>query len=136
MGVGPTVSMDLAASWGAELKDDDDDDDMEALVRAHRSKPMDLSEDKIDAILADLPEDWVGNRDRSLEVGQAISHQFGGSDEGYSKWCEWSTQSNRLQDRGLRAALEKLPRRQEPGHLSVAHPGGRTGPDGARPGLR
>lgn len=68
----------------------DDDDDLFSIVRAD---PLDIDEDEIEKIVADLPEDWVEDRDYWFRVGMAFHHQYRGEDEGFEAWCEWSSQS-------------------------------------------
>ena len=106
LGLGPTVSPSLVASWGAQGEtangggDDEDDDDDEGTFgifeHALRFAPMGLTQDEIDGTLAKLPEDWVEDRDRWLEVGQALHHEYKGSVEGFTVWCEWSEQSEKF----------------------------------------
>lgn len=71
----------------------EDEDDLFAFVRA---EPLDLDEDEIQAVLDDLPEDWVDDRDYWFRVGMAFHHQFRGEDEGFEAWCEWSEQSEKF----------------------------------------
>lgn len=92
LGLGPTVSPSLVASWGAQGEtasgcggDDEDDDEGTFGIFEHalRFAPMGLTQDEIDGTLAKLPEDWVEDRDRWLEVGQALHHEYKGSVEGF-----------------------------------------------------
>ncbi|TIW04543.1 MAG: hypothetical protein E5V77_00220 [Mesorhizobium sp.] len=55
----------------ASAQPDDDEDDLFAIVRA---QPMDLSSEKVDEIMRDLPADWVDDRDQWLTVGAALHH--------------------------------------------------------------
>ena len=105
LGLGPTVSPSLVASWGAQGEtasggggDDEDDDEGTFGIFEHalRFAPMGLTQDEIDGTLAKLPEDWVEDRDRWLEVGQALHHEYKGSVEGFTVWCEWSEQSEKF----------------------------------------
>lgn len=91
-GMGPVLPSDVVAGWGATAGGDlnVDDDDLLSIVRA---EPMGLSEAEIDATIADLPPEWVEDRDTWLQVGQALHHEYGGSNAGFERWCEWSKQS-------------------------------------------
>lgn len=97
LGIGPTVPADLIASLGAAGSDDDDmfDEDEDDLLAEWRTAPLDLSEEEVDRILADLPEGWVDDRDTWYQTGMALHHHFRGSEEGFEKWCEWSQQSEK-----------------------------------------
>jgi len=96
LGIAPVVAPETVASWGASSDDlnlGDDDDDLMALYRA---EPMGLSENEIAATLADLPEDWVEDRDHWYQVGMALHHEYRGADNGFTRWCEWSKQSEKF----------------------------------------
>lgn len=97
LGIGPFLDADLVAGWGAAPVEDDtgpdDDDDLMSLVR---TAPLGLDEAEIDAVLADLPEDWVDDRDTWYQVGMALHHEYEGSQNGFEKWCEWSRQSEKF----------------------------------------
>lgn len=92
MGAGPFVSAAKIESWGANADDlnDGDDDDLFAIVR---TQPMGLTEAEIERTLADLPEEWVDDRDQWLQVGAALHHEHEGGALGFERWCEWSRQS-------------------------------------------
>lgn len=90
LGVGPIIPSDVVASWGVgEAAAADDDDDLMTMFRA---EPMGLSATEIDATLADLPEDWLMDRDCWYRVGMALHHEYVGDDAGFDRWCEWSRQ--------------------------------------------
>ena len=90
LGVGPIIPSDVVASWGVgEAAAEDDDDDLMTMFRA---EPMGLSATEIDATLADLPEDWLMDRDCWYRVGMALHHEYVGDDAGFDRWCEWSRQ--------------------------------------------
>ena len=94
MGIGPMVSADLIDTWGAR-EDDlslDDDDDLMAMVR---SSPMGLSEEEIDGILADIPNQDL-HHDEYVQVGMALHHEYEGSQLGFEKWCAWAKQSSKF----------------------------------------
>lgn len=96
LGVGPIVPSERIAAWGAaddDLTLDDDDDGLMALARA---EPMGLTEAEVDETLRDLPEDWVEDHDLWVQVGMALHHEFGGSQVGFEKWCEWARRSEKF----------------------------------------
>ncbi len=93
LGIGPVVDTSGWPVSGAEEDDDDDDDDLFAIVRA---EPLDLAENEVDGYIADLPEEWVEDRETWLTVGAALSHQYKGGQIGFDKWCDWSRQSDKF----------------------------------------
>jgi len=94
------VESSLIKSWGASLTgpdlDDPDDDDLFSEIH---NDPVQLEPGELDSILADLPEDWVDDRDQWLIVGAALHHQFSGSNNGFEKWCDWSMVSPKFDEK-------------------------------------
>lgn len=101
IGLGPIVPSETVEGWGARSAGEDDDDDLESLFN---STPMDLDDDEIDRILADIPNDAVEIKDGKevvvgahyddyIEVGMALHHQYMGDDHGFQKWVDWAGQS-------------------------------------------
>jgi predicted P-loop ATPase len=89
----------IVEGWGvtsSTTTDEEDEDDLFGLLRA---APMDLSADDINRIIADLPADWVDDRDQWLTVGAALHHQFEGANEGFERWNEWAKQSPKFDAR-------------------------------------
>ena len=135
LGLGPTVSPSLVASWGAQGEtasgggDDEDDDEGTFGIFEHalRFAPMGLTQDEIDGTLAKLPEDWVEDRDRWLEVGQALHHEYKGSVEGFTVWCEWSEQSEKFNLKDSRSVWRSFRNRtRKPVRMASLHPRGRA----------
>lgn len=94
-----TIGSSIVEGWGVGSTagaEDSDDDDLFSVVR---SAPMDLDDEQINRTLADLPPDWVDDRDQWLTVGAALHHQFEGSDEGLERWNEWAKQSPKFDAR-------------------------------------
>lgn len=73
----------------------DEDHDLEA---AFAQTPKEFSDDDIWEFLDNLPEDWVEDRSSWILVGLALHHQYGGSDKGFSIWCDWSEQSEKFDE--------------------------------------
>lgn len=94
IGMGPILPSATVAAWGvdesSQVSGEDDDDDLDVIFAA---APMQLDDGQLEKILADLPEDWVDDRDAWLTVGAALHHQFEGKREGFEMWCEWSSKS-------------------------------------------
>lgn len=92
LGIGPVVDTSF---WSIATVEDeeDDDDDLFAIVRA---EPIDVTDEQVDGYIADLPEDWVEDRENWLTVGAGLSHQYRGSQVGFEKWCAWSRQSDKF----------------------------------------
>lgn len=93
LGIGPVVNTSGWPVSSAEDDEDDDDNDLFAIVRA---EPLDLTDDEVDGYIADVPEEWVEDRETWLTVGAALSHQYKGGQVGFEKWCEWSRQSDKF----------------------------------------
>lgn len=100
IGIGPIIPSEDIADWGAdesvEDSGDEDDDDLFAMVIG---APMDLEDGEVEKIIADLPEDWVEDRDHWLTVGAALHHQFEGKKVGFDRWCEWASKSAKFDAR-------------------------------------
>ena len=80
------------------LADAPDDEDLDYIVTY--SPSSDVTEESVLEWLEQLPDWWVDDYDQFLKVGQALHHQFEGSDEGFTIWVEWSEQSSkRMTDR-------------------------------------
>lgn len=95
-GVGPSVEPDLLEKWGALKTDnapEEDEDDLAAIVR---KMPMGLTDEEIQTTIADLPEDWVEDRDYWLQVGMALHHETEGSEKGFDVWNRWASQSEKF----------------------------------------
>lgn len=97
LGITPHVTSERVTSWGATgnehlLPEENDEDDLLTIVR---TAPLDLEEGELSQILEDLPPEWAEDRDSWVTVGAALHHQFGGTEEGYETWCEWSQQSEK-----------------------------------------
>lgn len=94
IGVGPVLTAEQVQALGAapdeESSELDDDDD---LIGELRSAPLVLEDGEVESTIADLPDDWVEDRDQWVTVGAALHHQFQGSQIGFDLWCEWSRQS-------------------------------------------
>ncbi len=80
-----------------EPEEDDEDDDL-------RGEP-DLA--RIRKALAVIPSD---ERETWRTVGQALHHEFGGDDEGYELWADWSQSSDKFDDDDQRRVWESFGR--------------------------
>lgn len=86
------IQPEIIEKW--QLSEPETDDfDLDDIESDLISEPINMDSAEIDRILEDLPEDWVEDRDQWLIVGQALHHQFRGTNEGFEVWCEWSRQS-------------------------------------------
>lgn len=95
----PIVPESIIAGWGLSSIDDGDEDDLDVIVR---QLPLGLDEGEIDRIIAGLPEEWVEDRDTWLRVGAALHHEYRGAAAGFDRWCEWSKQSAKFNERDQR----------------------------------
>lgn len=103
-----------------ELVIDESFDDLESLLSA---QPLDLSSEQVSAYLDALdPNTLSYGSDEGVfgwaDVGMAISHQYGGSDEGYNIWVNWSSRNTKKHnENGMKAkykSFDKLPRNKKP----------------------
>lgn len=118
LGVGPIVPASVVESWGAHQDDLalDEDDDLLAMVR---SEPMGLSESEITETLADLPPEWVDDRDQWLQVGAALHHEYRGETSGFERWCEWSKQSGKFDPKDQARVWKSLKGSRKPVRMAT-----------------
>lgn len=95
LGLGPVISGDLVKSWGASEDVADAEEDEDDLFGIVKKAPIDLDEEEVKAILADLPDYWPDDREAWVKVGTALHHQYEGGNKGFTLWCEWSEQSEK-----------------------------------------
>lgn len=100
LGQAPFIPSERIAAWEGVSGTDDHNQqkpggDEGELLKVVRYRPLDLSEDKIDDILARLPSEWCDDRDLWLKVGMALHHQYKCSDAGFERWCSWSQRSDK-----------------------------------------
>lgn len=105
LGMGDVVDTSKWPVLAFEDEEEDDDDDLFAIVRA---EPIDVSDDEVDKYIADLPEEWVEDRENWLTVGAALSHQYKGGQIGFEKWCDWSRQSEKFNLRDSKAVWKSF----------------------------
>lgn len=99
----PFIDAARVERWAPEsLPLGENDDELTELVR---SKPLEnLSRAEIDGIIGDLmASDWCNGRDPWVTIGQALSHQFEGSDEGLTIFIDLSRGAPTFDERKLRA---------------------------------
>lgn len=99
LGDWPVVSAEDLKSWGARADaatGDEFDDDADELFAEAKSEPIGLGIAEIERTVADLPDDWVDDRDQWFIVGMALHHETGGGDDGFEIWCDWSQQSSKF----------------------------------------
>jgi len=116
LGIGPTVDSDLIAGVGAAGSDEpemfaEDDDD---LISEWRSAPLNITDQEVDAILADLPDGWVDDRDCWYQTGMALNHQYQRGEKGFDKWCEWSQQSEKYDPKTQKSVWKSFKRDARP----------------------
>ena len=99
LGIGPTVESSLIEGWGATVAVEDGDEDEDDLFAIMAKSPLGLEDDEVTRIIKDLPSDWQDDRDNWLTVGAALHHEFGGSDDGFTRWCDWSAQSEKYDEK-------------------------------------
>lgn len=99
LGVGPFVPADRVFSWAPQR----DDSEVEERPR------LGMSADEVRNTLKYLPlNDWCEDRDGWLQVGMALHHEFGGSDEGFHIWCDFSKQSAKFDAKDQKAVWKSF----------------------------
>lgn len=93
-----TVSAEALIENGVRIKEGRGALDPEDLETILALEPKDFDDDEIVTFLDDLPEEWVEDRALWLTVGQALHHQYRGSDQGFTIWCEWAEQSKKYDE--------------------------------------
>lgn len=127
------------ASMGLESEQTDFLDDLDSLILA---QPLDLTLEEIDTYLDALdPNAMEYGLDQVNvfgwgNVGAALHHQFGGSDEGYARWVKFSERNKeKHKERAMRGKWESfsiVPRGKRPTTFaSVIHAVGERGGIGA-----
>ncbi len=101
-GDGPFIPHEKVESWGGQLDHGGggggggEDDDLMVVVR---NEPLGFSDAEMVEILADLPEDWLEDRDGWRTVGSALHHETRGGENGFKLWCDWSEQEEEKFDK-------------------------------------
>ena len=96
--VSDAVVASVEAAMGADDVEGDDGDDLLRLVAA---RPLDLSEDEVDAALEAYGAEGL-DYDDWLRVGMALYHQFEGADAGWKRWLAWSEKSSKHDPRHMK----------------------------------
>lgn len=97
----PTVTAASAASAVARAATAGADDDGDDLLRLVAARPLDLSEDEVDAALEAFGAEGL-DYDDWLRVGMALYHQFEGTDAGWQRWLAWSEKSSKHDPRQMK----------------------------------
>lgn len=110
LGLGPFIPSDRVFSWAPQRDN----------VETGEQKPrlgMTLHEAK--GILTHLPlGEWCEDRDGWLQVGMALHHEFGGSEEGFGLWAEFSKQSAKFDEKNQRQVWKSF--RTKPNSVRMA----------------
>lgn len=105
MGIGPIVDVETIR----EIVNDEPESQQDFDPDSDRTKPIGLSIDEARQVLADLPDDqYLEDRDGWLNVGMALHHEFGGSDEAYRLWCDFSKRSEKFDKKDQRAVWKSF----------------------------
>lgn len=90
----PSATVEGWGVSGSAKKSELSDEDF--LERAVFFAPVDLTEEQIDAYLADVPNGDDTHYDTYIQVGMALHHQYRGSEEGFEKFVEWASRSSKF----------------------------------------
>lgn len=88
LSIQPAVEQLSSASEDSTLDDDDDG----FLERMASQPPLGLTEQEASDAIHALDKVWFEEREKWLEVGMGLHHEFGGNDIGFRIWDEWSKQ--------------------------------------------
>ncbi|AOR76520.1 VapE domain-containing protein [Novosphingobium resinovorum] len=97
-GCGPTISADVVESLGAAET---------ATYAFEAREPLDFKPGQLEGDLEVLPVSYWDDRDQWIMIGQALHHQFGGSDEGFDLWAKYSGRSLKVDKDFRRANLRR-----------------------------
>lgn len=87
----------------------------ESGIDDERIAPLGMSEDEIREIIAKLPkDDYVEDRYGWLNIGMAVHHETGGSEEGFKIWCECSKQSEKFDKKDQKRVWKSFKNRGRP----------------------
>lgn len=94
------VDADEVKRWSGSASERPDrrGNDEDFLSRAVHTAPLGISYEEAKDDLWQLPQEWVEDRDKWLEIGMAIHHEFDGSDDGLDLFIEWSNLSSKAED--------------------------------------
>lgn len=59
-------------------------------------EPLTFGPGQLDRVLADVPDERIDDRNDWITLGQALHHQFGGSDEGFELWMKHSVRGSKF----------------------------------------
>jgi len=111
LGVGPSIPAARLNALGA--MDCEVEDSLEI------KPPLGLTPEEAESILDDLPlEEYCEDRDGWVQVGMALHHEFGGGEEGYALWSEFSQQSAKFDDKNQRTVWNSF--RNKPNSVRMA----------------
>lgn len=64
-------------------------------------EPIKISDKELTKILDALPYDYINDHDTWVALGQALHHQFGGSDKGFDLWMQYSAKSEKFDENDI-----------------------------------
>lgn len=97
-GIGPEIPASVIESLGVAET---------AEYAFERREPLDFKPGQLEGDLDVLPVDRWDDRDSWIMIGQALHHQFGGSDEGFDLWARYSAKSTKCDKDFRRANLRR-----------------------------
>lgn len=98
VGDGDAVNVDLFLTDKDDVFDVDDESDDDDFTR---DLPLNMSDDEVKGLLFAYPAEPLAYDDW-LKVGQALHHQYLGSDVGFDLWVSWSALSSKHDARMMR----------------------------------
>ncbi|USU08837.1 bifunctional DNA primase/polymerase [Sphingomonadaceae bacterium OTU29MARTA1] len=70
-------------------------------------EPLTFGPGQLDRLLADIPDERIDDYHDWITIGQALHHQFGGSDAGFELWLTLSARSPKFDPKDRRNLLRK-----------------------------
>ncbi len=70
-------------------------------------EPLTFGPGQLDRVIADIPDEKIDDYHDWITIGQALHHQFGGSDAGFERWLTVSARSPKFDPKDRRGLLRK-----------------------------
>lgn len=102
------IQQTVAQNGFDETKLDDDDDGFLESIAAQ--PPLGLTEAEARDAIHALDGEWFEQREKWLEVGMALHHEFDGSAAGFKLWDDWSRQSDKYVAKDMKTVWKSFRR--------------------------
>ena len=109
--ISDVVALNIQQTVGADLTERELDDDDDGFLESMASQPpLGLTEDEARDAIHALDGAWFEEREKWLEVGMALHHEFGGNEVGFRLWDDWSQQSDKYVAKDMKTVWKSFRR--------------------------